>query len=133
MSAFTEKEIQYLREQRLGRLATIDAEGGPHVVPVAFRYNQELDALDIGGHNIAGSRKFRDAGKIGKAAFVVDNVLPSWRPRGIEVRGRTELHAEGGKEIMDDFAEKMIRILPQRIVSWGVDPDAFSPSSRSVV
>jgi pyridoxamine 5'-phosphate oxidase family protein len=132
MSAFTEKEIEYLNGQRLGRLATVDVDGRPHVVPVAFRYNEELDAVDIGGHNFAGSKKFRDVGKTGRAAFVVDDVLPPWRPRGVEVRGRAEVRSEGGKEIMEDFAEDMIRIHPRRIVSWGVDSDAFSPNSRSV-
>jgi pyridoxamine 5'-phosphate oxidase family protein len=132
MSAFTETEIEYLGGQRLGRLATVDAEGRPHVVPVAFRYNAELDAVDFGGHNFAGSKKFRDVGKTGRAAFVVDDVLPPWRARGIEVRGRAEVCSEGGKEIMENFAEEMIRIHPRRIVSWGVDSDAFSPNSRSV-
>jgi pyridoxamine 5'-phosphate oxidase family protein len=132
MSAFTEKEIEYLNGQRLGRLATVDAEGRPHVVPVAFRYNEELDAVDIGGHNFAGSKKFRDVGRTGRAAFVVDDVLPPWRIRGVEVRGRAEVRSEGGKEIMENFAGEMIRIHPHRIVSWGVDSDAFSPNSRSV-
>jgi pyridoxamine 5'-phosphate oxidase family protein len=132
MSAFTEKEIEYLNGQRLGRLATVDAEGRPHVVPVAFRYNEELDAVDIGGHNFAGSKKFRDVGRTGRAAFVVDDVLPPWRVRGVEVRGRAEVRSEGGKEIMENFAGEMIRIHPHRIVSWGVDSDAFSPNSRSV-
>jgi pyridoxamine 5'-phosphate oxidase family protein len=132
MSAFKEKKIEYLTEQRLGRLATVDAEGNPHVVPVAFRYNEELDAVDIGGHNFAGSKKFRDVGKTRRAAFVVDDVLPPWRPRGVEVRGRAEVQSKGGKEIMENFAEEMIRIHPRRIVSWGVDSDAFSPNSRSV-
>ena len=132
MSVFTETEIEYLSGQRLGRLATVDAEGRPHVVPVAFRYNEELDAVDIGGHNFAGSKKFRDVGKTGRAAFVVDDVLPPWRARGVEVRGRAEVRSEGGKEIMENFAEEMIRIHPRRIVSWGVDSDAFSSNSRSV-
>jgi pyridoxamine 5'-phosphate oxidase family protein len=132
MSAFTEKEIQYLNQQRLGRLATVDAEGRPHVVPVAFRYNQDFDAVDIGGHNFARSKKFRDVGRTGKAAIVVDDVLPPWRPRGVEVRGRAEVRSEGGKKIMENFAEEIIRLHPRRIVSWGVDSDARSPHSRSV-
>jgi pyridoxamine 5'-phosphate oxidase family protein len=132
MSVFTYREIEYMNEQRLGRLATVDAEGNPHVVPVAFRYNEELDAVDIGGHNFAGSKKFRDVGNTGRAAFVVDDVLPPWRVRGVEVRGRAEVRSEGGKEIKKDFAGDMIRIHPRRIVSWGVDSDAFSPNSRSV-
>jgi len=132
MSAFTEKEIEYLNGQRLGRLATVDAEGRPHVVPVAFRYNEEFDAVDIGGHNFAGSKKFRDVGRTGRAAFVVDDVLPPWRVRGVEVRGRAEVRTEGGKEIMENFAGEMIRIHAHHVVSWGVDSDGFSRNSRSV-
>lgn len=132
MSVFTEKEIEYFGEQRLGRLATVDAEGRPHVVPVAFRYNAELDTVDIGGHNFAKSKKFRDVGKTGRVAFVVDDVLPPWRARGVEVRGRAEVHSEGGKEIMQDFSEELIRIFPQRIVGWGLDSDAFSQNGRTV-
>ena len=132
MSAFTEKEIEYLKGQRLGRLATVDAEGRPHVVPVGFRYNAGLDTVDIGGRNIAGSKKFRDAGKTGKAAFVVDDVLPPWRVRGVEVRGRAEVLSEGGTEIMEGFSEELIRIYPRRIVGWGLDSDAFRANSRSV-
>jgi hypothetical protein len=30
MSVFTKKEIEYLGEQRLGRLATVDGEGRSH-------------------------------------------------------------------------------------------------------
>ena len=132
MTVFTEKEIEYFGEQRLGRLATVDVAGRPHVVPVAFRYNAELETIDIGGHNFARSKKFRDAGKTGKAAFVVDDVLPPWRARGVEVRGRAEVHSEGGKEIMEDFADESIRIFPQRIVGWGIDSDAYKQNSRSV-
>jgi len=132
MSMFTDKEIEYFGEQRLRRLATVDVEGRPHVVPVAYRYNAELETLDIGGHNFARSKKFRDVGKTGKAAFVVDDVLPPWRARGIEVRGRAEIHPEGGKKVMDGFADELIRIFPQRIVGWGIDSEAYEQHSRSV-
>ncbi|HEX6708930.1 MAG TPA: PPOX class F420-dependent oxidoreductase [Rubrobacter sp.] len=132
MSVFTEREIEYMTEQRLGRLATVDTEGRPHVVPVGFRYNPELDTLDIGGRRLGATKKFRDAGKTGKAAFVVDDVLPPWRPRGVEVRGRAETFSEGGTEIMEGFSEEVIRIFPRRIVGWGLDSDAFRTNSRSV-
>jgi pyridoxamine 5'-phosphate oxidase family protein len=132
MSVFRENEIEYMKEQRLGRLATVDAEGGPHVVPVGFRYNAELDTVDIGGHNLAGSKKFRDAGRTGKAAFVVDDVLPPWRARGVEIRGRAEVFSEGGREVVPDFSEELIRIFPRRVVGWGLDSGAFKANSRSV-
>ncbi len=132
MSVFTEREIEYLRDQRLGRLATVDAKGRPHVVPVAFRYNAERETIDIGGHNLAGTKKFRDAGETGRAAFVVDDVLPPWRARGVEVRGRAEVFSEGGSEVVANFADELIRITPQRIVGWGIDSDAYKPNARSV-
>ncbi len=132
MSDFTQKEIEYLRDQRLGRLATVDASGGPHVVPVAFRYDPELGAIDVGGHNLGRSKKFRDAAETGRVAFVVDDVLPPWRARGVEVRGRAEVLGAGGAEVGPGFAEELIRIWPERIVGWGIDSDAYRPNARSV-
>ena len=132
MSVFTEKEIEYLRDQRLGRLATVNANGEPHVVPVAFRYNDEMDAIDIGGHNFAKSKKYRDVRDTGRAAFVVDDVLPPWRARGVEVRGRADVLGTGGEEIGPGFDEDVIRIFPERIVGWGIESDAYRPNSRSV-
>lgn len=133
MSNFTAAEIAYFATQRLGRLATVNASGEPHVVPVSFRYNAELDTIDIGGHGIGKSKKFRDAGRQGKAAFVVDDVLPPWKPRGIEVRGTAEVHATGGQEINANFDPELIRIYPKRIIGWGIDSDeAFSSNRRTV-
>ena len=132
MSAFRSAEIEYLRTQRLGRLATVNGEGEPHVVPTGFRYNAELDTIDIGGHNLAASKKFRDARRTRRAAFVVDDVLPPWRVRGVEVRGRAEVFEEGGDEVNSDFDAELIRLHPTRIVSWGIDTDAYRRNSRSV-
>src|ERR1051326_6920490 len=99
MGRFTEKEIEYLQSQRLGRLATVNEKGDLHVVPVGFRYNPEHDTIDIGGHTIVTSRKYREALRHGRVAFVVDDVLPPWKPRFVEVRGTVEAASEGGKAI----------------------------------
>ena len=121
MSGFTEKEVEYLQEQRLRRLATVNASGRPHVVPVGFRLNPELGVVDIGGRDIGRTKKFRDVAQTGRVAFVVDDVLPPWRARGVEVRGRAEVL--GGESI---------QIFPERIVGWGIDPEARGPNARSV-
>lgn len=134
MSAFTEREIEYLHGQGLGRLATVGADGTPHVVPTSFRYDPDLDVLDIAGHNLAASKKFRDAKATGRAAFVVDDVLPgsAWQARGVEVRGRAEVLGEGGAGIGEGFSEERIRLIPERIVGWGLDTEPYKPNSRSV-
>ncbi len=132
MNIFTEKEIQYLNDQNLGRLATVGENGDPHVVPLSFRYNAELKTIDIGGHNLGRSKKFRDVGSTGKAALVVDDVLPPWQPRGVEIRGRAEALGAGGAEVNADFDEELIRLHPEHIVGWGLDSDAYAPNSRKV-
>jgi pyridoxamine 5'-phosphate oxidase family protein len=132
MSAFTAAEIEYLQGQQLGRLATVNGSGEPHVVPVGFHFNAELDTVDIGGHNLGKSKKFRDVARTGRAAFVVDDVLPPWQARGIEVRGRAKVIEEGGEDANPNFDAELIRIRPTRIVGWGIDTDPYRPNSRSV-
>lgn len=120
MSKFTAEEIAYLQSQRLGRLATVSKTGEPHVVPVGFRYNAEKDSIDIGGYNMGSSKKYRDAVSYGRVAFVVDDVLPPWRPRMLEVRGTVEGLPEGGKEIGEGVAPEILRITPMHILSFGL-------------
>ncbi|HKH10845.1 MAG TPA: PPOX class F420-dependent oxidoreductase [Rubrobacter sp.] len=129
MSGFTRGEVEYMRDQQLGRLATVDESGRPHVVPVGFRYNPELGVVDVRGRNLGATKKFRDVARTGRVALVVDDVLPPWRARGVEVRGRAEaLEATADPE----SGGELIRIFPERIVGWGIDPDARGPDARSV-
>ncbi|MEJ7704542.1 MAG: PPOX class F420-dependent oxidoreductase [Geodermatophilaceae bacterium] len=120
-SAFSPAELDYLRTERLlGRLATIDSSGQPHVVPVGWRYNPELNTIDIGGRDFARTRKFRNVRANPKVAFVVDDVLPPWQPRCVQIRGEAEaLDAvtppDGGEPA------PIIRITPSTVVSWGLD------------
>ena len=39
---FSEKESTFLKEQRLGRIATVSSHRQPHVVPVAFEFDGSL-------------------------------------------------------------------------------------------
>jgi pyridoxamine 5'-phosphate oxidase family protein len=128
MSAFSDAELDYLGSQRLGRLATVGNDGLPHVVPVAFRYNPDADSIDVGGHEFAKRKKFRDVKRTGVAALVVDDVLPPWQPRAVEVRGEAITLETGGKAIMEGFDDPIIRIMPRRIVSWGLE-DGFHARS----
>src|SRR5689334_17683680 len=121
MSIFTNQELDYLHQQKLGRLATVDSNGNPHVVPVGFRYNSETDTIEIGGHNLARSKKWRDAGRHPRVAFVVDDVLPPWQPRSITVEAEAELLKEGGEGFGHGFDPQIIRLHPTKIIAWGID------------
>ena len=123
MSAFTPAEISYLRSQRPGRIATVGTDGQPHVVPVAFRYNPDEDTIDVGGHDFAKRKKWRDVRHNPRVAFVVDDLasVSPWRPRMIEIRGEAEHLEKGGQEVMPNFDPEMFRIRPRRIISAGID------------
>jgi len=133
MSHFSEKETEYLSGQRLGRLATIGSDGAPHVVPVGFRLSPDGEAIEVGGHGMGASKKWRDLQGNPRIALVVDDLqsVNPWTPRGIEVRGRAELHSEGGEKFGSGWDAAWIRIVPGRIVSWGIEAPAFSAGSRS--
>ncbi len=121
MTSFSAAELDYLLgERRLGRLATVDETGLPHVVPVGWRYNRELDTIDITGRNFAATRKFRNVRENPKAAFVVDDVLPPWRPRSVMVQGRAQA-LEFPKNAGAGGGGAMIRIIPDKVVSWGLE------------
>ncbi len=125
MSMFSDVELAYLTgEGRLGRLATVGHDGMPHVAPVGWSYNADLATIDIGGIEFQRTKKFRDVRRTGRAAIVIDDVLPPWRPRGIEVRGNAEAI---------DQPEALVRIHPTRIVSWGLEgADVASRQGRDV-
>jgi pyridoxamine 5'-phosphate oxidase family protein len=115
MSVFRAAELDYMSGGRqLGRLATVGADGTPHVVPVAFIYNAVRDTIDVTGNELEQTKKFRDVVRSGRAAIVIDDLASTdpWHPRGIEVRGRGEAIA---------MPTPMIRIHPERIVSWGLE------------
>jgi pyridoxamine 5'-phosphate oxidase family protein len=91
----------------------VGADGTPHVVPVGWIYNAARDTIDVGGHELEGSKKFRDVAHTGRAAIVIDDLESTdpWRPRAVEVRGRAEAIA---------LPTPLIRIYPERIISWGL-------------
>ena len=112
MSVFQDEEIEYLNSQLLGRLATVGSDGQPHVVPVSFRYNAQLDTIDIGGHDFARRKKYQDVQRNPRVAFLVDDMVSvdPWRPRGIEVRGEAEVRSSGGETLGPGFAPASPRI-----------------------
>ena len=139
MSAFTDAEIEYLSGQRRGYLATVGPDGQPHIVPLTFRFNQDEDAIDIGGVGFGDSKKWRDARRNHRVTFLVEDVVagPPRRAHAIEVRGEAELHETGGDAInprFSDFAPQFIRLRPRRIVAWGLDDTGhgFKPNARDV-
>jgi pyridoxamine 5'-phosphate oxidase family protein len=135
VTTFTAAETAYLDDQRLGRIATSDPDGRPHVVPVGFRLRRDEGVIDVGGLDLTRSKKWRDLTRNPKVAFVVDDLatVDPWRPRGVEIRGRAELHEAGGDGIHRSFGAAWVRIVPERVVSWGLDTSPFAKAESRAV
>jgi pyridoxamine 5'-phosphate oxidase family protein len=122
VSVFSAGELRSLlagrRLARPARLATVGGDGTPHVTPVGWVYHPDHDTIDIGGRRLERTKKYRDVRRTGRTAVVVDDLASTdpWRPRGVEVRGRAEAV---------DRPASVIRLHQERIVSWGLEGDAF--------
>jgi len=113
VNIFTEAELTYMRTERLlARIATVGPDGTPHVTPVGWSLNAEDQTIEVGGIDLANTKKFRDIARTHRAAIVMDDVLPPWQPRGIEIRGRAEAITDPAP---------LIRIHLERIIDWGLD------------
>jgi pyridoxamine 5'-phosphate oxidase family protein len=130
---FTQPELDYLAAQPLGRLATLAPDGTMQNNPVAFFVDADAGTIDIGGHRMGTSRKFGNVRSHPQVAFVVDDLVSTdpWSPRCLEIRGRAEA-LEGVQPPARGFTSEVIRIHPQRILAFGIDPDAEGMTRRSV-
>ena len=120
--AFTERELEYLRSQPLGRIATVGPDGQPDNAAVGFLVEPDGTIL-VGGMRNARTRKWKnvEAGR-DRVALIVDDLVSTkpWRPRGIRIYGTSEtVHTEG------QFGPgAYLRITPTVSWSWGIEPQA---------
>jgi pyridoxamine 5'-phosphate oxidase family protein len=90
---FSQKEVEYIKSQRIARIATASSKEGqgqhtsiqPDVVPVGFDFDG--DYFYVGGMNILKSTKYKNVLKNNKVAIVIDDLKSTdpWDPRGIKV------------------------------------------------
>ena len=99
-SIYSEPEIQYLRSQRLARIATATRQGKPDVSPVAFEFDGTH--FFIGSHSqdiFLSTRKYknvRDGNK--EVALVIDDLesVQPWKPRAVKINGTAEIVEHNG-------------------------------------
>ena len=115
--AFTAEENDYLKSQRLARIATAGPDGQPDVAPVGFEFDGTY--FYVGGRAPEKTRKLKNvrAGNP-KVALVVDDLasVNPWTPRGIRVYGTAEVVDHEGYA----GAGKYLRITPEISWSWNL-------------
>jgi pyridoxamine 5'-phosphate oxidase family protein len=98
---FTVGELEFLRSQRVARLATVGPSGWPHVVPVMYALGEDgAFEFDVDGV------KLRNLGHEPRAALVVDAMGPK---RGVTIQGSAEL-----------IGPERARLTPVKKFSWGL-------------
>ncbi|WP_327288202.1 PPOX class F420-dependent oxidoreductase [Streptomyces sp. NBC_01198] len=114
-------ELAYLHDQRLGRLATVDAKGRPQANPVGFFLRPD-STIDISGYAMGTTKKWRNIAANAHVSLVVDDIasLRPWKVRGVEIRGTAE-QIVGPHDLGAHFSPELIRITPYAIYSWGLD------------
>ena len=114
---FSEKEIAYLKSQRLARIGTASKDGVPDVAPVGFDFDGEY--FYVGGLHLTKTHKYKNVVKNPKVSLVIDDLksVEPWHPRLIKIFGEADLVTRNGYVGQATY----IRIKPQCKTSWGLD------------
>ena len=131
-----------LKEARVARFATLDAEGRPHVVPVCFLYDGSVfyTAVDKKPKRLPPERlaRVRHIKETPRVALLIDEYYEDWtrlwyvlvrgtaklipksatRERSKVIRQLKKKYAQYASGMLPDEA-LIIRITPQRIAFWG--------------
>ena len=107
----TAAQATFVAAQRVGRLATADAHGNPHVVPVCFAVSGGALYVTIDEKPKRAStrplKRLRNLMENPSAAFVVDRYDEDWtRLAWVMLRGPTEILSDG---VEHDRAQTLLR------------------------
>jgi PPOX class probable F420-dependent enzyme len=107
----TAAQAAFVAAQRVGRLATADAQGNPHVVPVCFAVSDSALYVTIDEKPKRASarplKRLRNLMENPSAAFVVDRYDEDWaRLCWVMLRGPTEILNDGAEH---DRAQTLLR------------------------
>lgn len=98
---FSQKDSDYLKSQRLARIATAASseENGtvqPDVVPVGFDFDGEY--IYVGGMNLIKSTKYKNVQKNNRLAIIIDDLktVDPWDPRGMKIYGTADIVTRQG-------------------------------------
>lgn len=117
---FSEKEVDYIKSQRLARIATVSKELQPDVAAVGFEFDGQY--FYIGGIRQTKTYKYKNvANGNSRVALVIDDVesVDPWKPRGIKIHGQAELVDRAGQ-----FGP-YLKINLTKTWSWGIERPVF--------
>jgi nitroimidazol reductase NimA-like FMN-containing flavoprotein (pyridoxamine 5'-phosphate oxidase superfamily) len=130
---FSDKEIQFLDNNEVCRVATVSPDNIPHVVPVSYIF---IDSLFFFATDY-NTRKYRNLKENKNVALVID-IYDSTNNRAVAIQGTGEFieRGEDFKKVYDIFDRKFewvrqepwnegeapfVAVKPFRKISWGLE------------
>jgi PPOX class probable F420-dependent enzyme len=107
----SDAQAEFLAAQRIGRLATADARGNPHVVPVCFAIDDGTLYVTIDEKPkraaVRPLKRLRNMMANPSVAFVADRYDEDWRRLGwVMLRGHADILSDGPEH---DRAQSLLR------------------------
>jgi pyridoxamine 5'-phosphate oxidase family protein len=127
---FTQEETDYLRTQRLARIATVSADGQPDAMPVGYQFDGTY--FYVGGMNPVKTRKFRNVrGGNTKVALVIDDLVSvnPWTVRGLRIYGNAELLVRQEGQFGPG---QYMRITPTVSWSWNLEARPTTHGQKTI-
>jgi len=122
----TDGELAFIKEQRIGRLATASPTGAPDVAPALAIYRRSLGVFLLGGQGLERTRRYQNARRNPQASLVFDAL--SWEPyelRGVKVAGSISIHVADEEINLGAMGIPLLVVRPERKWSWGLEEKAF--------
>ena len=136
---FSRAMAEFVGSHRVARLATTDASGAPYAVPICYAFDGEriYTAIDLKPKRVGGRelKRIRNILENPKVAIVIDDYSEDWSELAyVMIRGSAEIIEDGyerdcaEKLLRDKYAQyarmletgcAVIRIIPERVASWG--------------
>jgi len=122
----TDGELAFIKEQKIGRLATASPSGAPDVAPALAIYRRSLGVFLLGGQGLERTRRYNNARRNPQASLVFDEVR--WEPyelRGLKVAGSISVHVADDEINLGMNGIPLLVLRPERKWSWGFEEKAF--------
>ena len=134
----SETDLRFVQRQRVAHLATADANGRPHVVPVCFAHmdGRFCIAIDEKPKRTRRLKRLRNIAENPSVALVFDRYDDDWARLGwVMVQGTAAIISSGSEHErgVDALRERyeqyrsmalegrpVIRVAVEKVVTWGV-------------
>lgn len=139
-TTFTENEVDFINRLRVGRLATADEHGSPHLIPVCYAFDGTYFYIALDEKpkrvEVIQLRRVHNIEVRHEASLLIDQYSDDWSQLGyILIHGYAELiapdherHAPALVLLRTRYVQyrtmgleqyPMIMITPDKITSWG--------------